>query len=294
MTKPAAHAALPAKRASRAVFERAGSTFAAASVVHDWARQRLLERLAYVDLDPSVVVDLGCATGAGTIELAARFPRAVAVAVDTSLAMLAAARDAADAATRIYVAAGDAEKMPLPAGSVGLLLANLVLPWCVPELVFREAARVLAPGGSLMFATLGPDTLQEVRRAWAQADDGIHVHAAFEMHDLGDIAVASGLQEPVMDIERIRLTYAHVRDLVRDLRACGAVNTAAGRRPTLTGPERWRAFVEALHAGRRDARFDVTSELVFGQAWGSPGASRQGRSSDEVIIPVDRIGGRDR
>jgi malonyl-CoA O-methyltransferase len=247
--------------------------------------------LGYVDLDPTLIVDLGCATGAGAVDLAARFTNARVLAVDTSSAMLAVTR-CAGGAKRLHIVAGDAERLPLPAGRVGLLLANLVLPWCLPEFVFREAARVLEPGGALMFSTLGPDTLQEVRRAWARVDDAIHVHAAFEMHDLGDIAVASGLQEPVMDIERITLTYAHVRDLVRDLRACGAVNTAAGRRPTLTGPERWRAFVEVLHAGRRDDRFDVTIELVFGQAWGNPGGSRQGQSADEVVVSLDRVGRR--
>lgn len=290
MPTVAVQAALPAARATRAAFERAGATFADACVVHDWARQRLLERLEYLRVDPQIVIDLGCATGAGATAMASRFPAAHVLAVDSSQSMLRAARRAAAGHSRRHVVAGDAQKLPLRSRSVSAILANLVLPWCSPEHAFGEAARVLEPGGFLMFATLGPDTLQEVRRAWGRVDDRIHVHAAFEMHDLGDLAVAAGLQEPVMDIERLVLTYTDVRDLVRDLRACGAVNTAAGRRRALTGPQRWRAFVDALHQGRQGDRFEVTIELIFGQAWGRPSATRRGRGSGEIVVPLDRVG----
>jgi malonyl-CoA O-methyltransferase len=143
----------------------------------------------------------------------------------------------------------------------------------------------------LLFATFGPDTLREVRRAWGSVDRDIHVHAAFDMHDLGDRALAAGLAEPVLDVERITLSYCDVRDLVRDLRACGAVNTAAGRRSTLTGPKRWRAFADALEAGRRGERFDVTVEVIFGQAFG--GGTRA-RAEGEVVIPLTRLGRRGR
>jgi malonyl-CoA O-methyltransferase len=241
-------------------------------------------------VSPQIIVDLGCATGAGAVAMAARFPTAHVLAVDASRSMLRAVQRAAAPYPRLRVVAGDAQRLPLPPASVSVMLANLVLPWCSPEGAFREAARVLEPGGLLMFATFGPDTLQEVRRAWARVDDRVHVHAAFEMHDLGDLAVAAGLQEPVMDVERIVLTYTHVRDLVRDLRACGAVNTAAGRRSALTGPKRWRAFADGLHAGRHGDRFDVTIELIFGQAWGDPGAARRGRGSDEIVVPLSRVG----
>ena len=286
MSKPAAVLALPAKHASRAAFDRAAATFATSSVVHDFARERLLERLAYVRVNPAVVVDLGCATGRGADELARRFPAARVVALDSSIAMLAASAPAAGGNAPLRVG-GDVERLPLKSGAAAFLFANLVLPWTRPDLFFREAARVLEPGGLCTFATVGPDTLMEVRRAWAKADDRIHVHAAFEMHDLGDLATAAGLAEPVLDVERIVLTYTDVADLVRDLRASGGVNTAAGRRATLTGTARWRAFAQALHAGRRGERFAVTVELIFGMAWGST-ASRA-RSSGEIVVPLERL-----
>ncbi len=197
--------------------------------------------------------------------------------------MLAAARAACAAAAtataaRIAVVGGDAERLPLATGSVQLVLANLVLPWCKPQNLFAEAARVLEAGGLLLFATLGPDSLQEVRRAWGAVDDRLHVHAAFDMHDLGDLALAAGLGEPVLDVDRIELTYAQPSALVRDLRAWGAVNVAAGRRRELTGRQRWRGFERHLGAVTRNGRFAVTVELVLGLAWGSgkPRAARSG------------------
>ena len=183
---------------------------------------------------------------------------------------------------------GAAAALPLTAGAVELILANLVLPWCRPERLFAEAARVLADGGALLFATLGPDSLQEVRAAFAAVDDRIHVHAAFDMHDLGDLAMAAGLAEPVLDVDRIEVTYADVAGLVRDLRAVGAVNVAGGRRRSLTGPRRWGRFVERLPRGA-DGRLAVTVELILGQAWGPGPVARPKAGSSEIRVPVERV-----
>lgn len=288
MSRPSAAFALPEPRSARRAFDRAAGRFAAASVVHDEARRRLLERLDFVRLTPAVVLDLGSATGAASAALAARYPAARVLALDASLAMLEAARRAAPKAVAI---GADAERLPLARGSAQLIFANMVLPWCRPDRVFAEAARVLAEGGLLSFATLGPDTLEQVRRAWASVDAGVHVHASFDLHDLGDLALAAGLAEPVVDVDRLVLTYRDVRSMVEDLRACGAVNVAAGRRRSLTGPRRWAGFERALLAGADEGRFAVTIELVLGQAWGA-GRSRAPRAEGpaEAAVPVSSIG----
>ncbi|HEX5047516.1 MAG TPA: methyltransferase domain-containing protein [Gammaproteobacteria bacterium] len=278
--------ALPEKRAARRGFDAAAATFDDARFVHDETRARLLARLDLVRLAPRTVVDLGCATGRGARALAERYPGARVVAVDSSARMLRAARGP-DAPFEAI--GGDAEQLPLRDGAAQLVLANLTLPWCDPRALFAQAARVLAPGGLLLFATLGPDSLQEVRRAWSGIDAQIHVHAAVDMHDLGDLALAAGLAEPVIDVDRLEVTYARLDDLIRDLRACGAMNVAAGRRRGLTGGNRWRAFERRLHEQRRDGRFAVTMELVLGQAWGAGAASKRGGAPGEVAVPVERI-----
>jgi malonyl-CoA O-methyltransferase len=277
--------ALPDKRAARRAFDRARE-FDAACFVHDEARARLLERLDWLRLAPETVVDLGCATGRASGALAARYPTARVVAVDSSPAMLrlAAGRVGAGAA----VVGGDAERLPLAAHRADLIFANLVLASCRPDRVFAEASRVLNEGGALLFATLGPDSLAEVRRAFVAVDEGIHVHAAFDLHDLGDFAMAAGLAEPVLDVDRLTVTYPDLATLVRDLRATGGVNVAPARRKSLTGKVRWRRFEAALMAGAEE-RLAITVELILGQAFGR-GAVASRRSGGEVAIPIGRIG----
>jgi malonyl-CoA O-methyltransferase len=277
--------ALPEPRAARRAFDRARA-FESACFIHDEARARLLARLELVRLEPKVAVDLGCATGRGAAALAARYPDARVLAVDSSSRMLRAS--AAGAAATVRVVGGDATALPLRGGSVDLMLANLVLPWCRPDRLLAEAARVLTDGGALLFATLGPDSLQEIRAAFAAVDDRIHVHAAFDMHDLGDLAMAAGLAEPVLDVDRIAVTYTHVAGLVRDLRATGAVNVAGARRRGLTGRRRWGRFVERLPRGG-DGRFPVTVELILGLAWGRGAVASRDLPGGEIRVPISRI-----
>lgn len=280
--------ALPEKRAARRAFDRARD-FAGASFVHDEARTRLLARLDLLRLAPRLVVDLGCGLGRGASALAARYPRALVVALDSSRSML---RSAASARGACAIVGGDAERVPLREHCAELVLANLVLPWCRPDVVFAEVARVLAADGVALFATLGPDTLKEIREAFAAADDRIHVHATFDMHDLGDLALAAGLVEPVLDVDRLTVTYTDVAALVRDLRAMGAVNVAGGRRRGLTSVARWRTFEQALVATPA-SRFAVTVELILGQAFGrGPVGRRDRRTPGEIRVPLERLGGR--
>ena len=277
---------LPERAAAMRGFDRAGATFDNADVVHSEARRRLLERLKLVRLEPACIVDLGSATGKGGAELAAAFPEARVVAIDRSLAMVERTQARCTSFAVATAVAGDAERLPLADNSADLIFANLLLPWCAPDIVFGEAARVLREGGLLTFTTVGPGTLAEVRRAWATIDDTIHVHGFIDMHDIGDLAARAGLTEPVMDVDTLEVTYRDTASLAADLRACGAANVAAGRRTTLTGRKRWSAFRDALEATRIDGRFAVTVELIFGQAWGG-GAGRIDERGEAVISLED-------
>lgn len=287
-------AVLPDAAGMRHAFDRASRTFDNASVVHDEARDRLLERLDFMRLDAQRVLDLGCATGVGTVALRQRYPHAHVIAMDAHPAMLAAAHSREPESQCLTELLGaDAGRLPLPGRSIDVIFANLLLPWCDPAAVFAEAARTLREGGVFAFSSLGPDTLAELRSAWARVDDRIHVHAFVDMHDLGDLAVRAGLVEPVMNVEHLEVTYQSLRPLVQDLRACGAINTAGGRRRTLTGRSRWAAFEQQVLNRRSKGRFAITVELIFGHAWSgnAPGKADVGPdlSGTEAVVAADRI-----
>ena len=286
MRRPAAELALPETSSSRERFDRAARSFQTASFIHDEARRRLLDRLDGLKIETGTIVDLGSALGQSAAELARKFSDARVVAFDSSMEMLK--RSVAGEFSRL---AGDVARLPFPDRSVELLFANMVLPWTLPDALFAEARRVLTGTGVLVFSTLGPDSLNELRRAWARADDAVHVHAFFDAQTLGDLVQNAGLEEPVLDVDRLQVSYAELSGAIRDLRACGATNTAGGRRRSLMGRGRWQRFVEALWRDQgegREGRLSLTVELIFGQAFGVSRASSVAKNG-EILVPLDQL-----
>jgi malonyl-CoA O-methyltransferase len=274
-------------------FDRAARSYAAAAVLQARVRTELLARLDLVRLAPDSALDLGCGTGVGALALARRYRRGRVLALDLSPAMLREALRRRRPWRRFAALCGDAARLPLAARSVDLVFSNLMLQWCGdPEQVFRECARVLRPGGLLTFTSFGPDTLKELRAAWASADGYTHVNRFIDMHDLGDALLRAGLAEPVMDVERYTLTYTDVRALMRDLKAIGAHNVNAGRPRGLTGRRALERMTSAYERARRDGRLPATYEVVYGQAWAPVGAPRGSAPSGETRIPIGHIGRR--
>ena len=152
-------------------FDRAAASFDSADFVHQATREGLATRLEPLLLEPTTILDLGSATGATGRLLRKRFRRTHIVSLDLSRSMLARGKDCKSWFTRASFVQGDASHLPFVNASFDVVVANQLLPW-TPELqsVFEEVARVLVPGGVFAFATLGPDSLQEIRRAWANVD----------------------------------------------------------------------------------------------------------------------------
>ena len=253
-------------------FERAGPTFDSACAAHDHARAILLQRLAWFDLDPGVIVDAGCGTGRAAAALHRHFPAARVLGVDRSNAMLGQAVRRSPVTAHLRA---DVQSLPLPGASVDLLFANLVLPWCDPQTALREFARVLAPGGLLLLATTGPRTLEQLRRAWRSVDDDVHVHAGLDLQTLGDLVSGCGFREPVLDVDCVTLSYSGTAALHAELRRVGAGNAAGGRRRSLTGRQRFAAYERALQAGAGADTLDVSVEFAFAQAFGAAQDTRE-------------------
>ena len=151
----------------RRSFDRASTTYDAAAVLQSEVRDLLLDRLDLTAVAPRVILDAGAGTGHASRALKRRYPHAHVLAVDSALGMLRAAAGQQSWFRPFARVCADAVRLPLKDGSVDLILSNFMLPWSDPDAVFAEFRRVLAARGLLSFTSLGPDTLKELRAAWA-------------------------------------------------------------------------------------------------------------------------------
>ncbi len=266
-------------------FERASASYDGAAVLQTRVRAELLDRLQVMRLEPRVVLDLGAGTGRGALALKRLYRGATVIALDIAAGMLHEAKRNSRVFRRFGRVCGDALQLPLKEGCADIVFSNLLLQWCGDlDTALAEIRRVLRPGGFLAFSTLGPDTLRELRSAWSAADAASHVHAFLDMHDIGDALARAGLAEPVLDVERVELTYPDVLSLVRDLKAIGAHNVASERLKGLTGRGKWRAMTRAYEAFRRDGRLPASYEVVHGAAWGAESRAASSSGGAEVHI----------
>jgi len=288
------------KRLVRRRFERAASGYDAASALQREVGTRLVERLGLVRLQPARILDAGSGTGWLAAQVAQRYPKAGVVEVDLSLAMLRAGLRSANWRGRLFnlvrparrqPVCADIQQLPLAPASVELICSNLALSWVDRlEVALRELHRVLARGGLLMFTTFGPDTLKELRAVLAPAG-ALAVHPFADMHDVGDLLVRCGFADPVMDMERLTLTYPDLAALLAELRAAGGRTALTGRLQGLRG-RAWRAGLEERYAAfRMDGRVPATFEIVYGHAW-KPEEGPRVAPDGRAVIRIARRGGR--
>lgn len=258
------------KSRMRQSFHRAAKQYDAAAILQRQVREEMFSRLDVVKLEPGVILDAGCGTGHGLSALLKRFKKAQGIALDIAEGMLSRSKALYpwyrfwQASPRFVCA--DIEAMPIATASVDMVWSNLAVQWCNDmDAVLREFRRVLKPEGLLMFATLGPDTLKELRAA--SGNDHTHVSRFIDMHDIGDALTRAGFSAPVLDVMHYTLTYDTVESVMRDLKAIGAHNATVGRAKGLSG----KRFLQNLRQGyevfRRDGKLPATYEVVFVHAW---------------------------
>ena len=295
-------------------FSRAAAGYDSVSVLQDLVRTELLDRLEVVQLQPAVVLDVGCGTGKGTGALLQRYaaPRplkeraraalglssapapARVIGVDSAPGMLAAAARHLAGHRQGELLAADACALPLPNGHADLVFASLLLPWIAnPDALFAEVRRVLRPGGLFAFATLGPDTLHELRAASRTVDAAPRVLEFTDMPELARGLQQAGFADPVLDRDQHLLTYSSAAALFADLRALGATNRRTDRIAHLTGRARMAALSAAVETHRDSSgRLPVTCEVIYGHAWVPAGDAIRGKRGSqpaEIVVPLSSL-----
>ena len=163
---------------------------------------------------------------------------------------------------------------------------NVYCDWLPPGI---KLLLDVSPGGLMLVSTFGPDTLHELRSAFAQADDAPHVSLFPAIGQFGDALVAAGFKDPVLDRDEFVLHHDDLGGLMRELRTLGATNAMAQRRRHLTGRSRF-ARADAAYERAPDGRLPATWEVIYAQAWGPPpGAPIRTGGIDEVRVPVSSI-----
>jgi malonyl-CoA O-methyltransferase len=257
-------------RRVRERFNRAADDYDHHAAVQQEVGRRLDERFDWLKLEPERILDLGSGTGQMVRAMRKRYPRSTVIGLDLAEAMLRRLPRTRWWSRHRLALAADMHALPVTGGSLDVVVSNFALQWSDrPEQLFAEVARVLASSGVFSFATLGPDSLREIREAWAMVDAAPHVHAFPDMHDVGDALVGAMFADPVMDRETLTVTYPDVDSLLADLRGVGVGNAQRARSPGMTGPGTWRRFRRALEAQAVDGRIPLTYEIVYGLAWGT-------------------------
>lgn len=246
---------------------------------------RMFERLDLIRLSPTQVLDVGCGLAQDSRLLWQRYPQAQVLGMDLScrrlaraahqwrpapvgrwwhrwssrLAPVASAPLPEPAGVRLFAA--DAHQLPLPDQSVDLLWSNLALHWFddVPA-VLSEWHRVIRPQGLVMFSALGVDTLKELRSL------GLELPRLPDLHDLGDALAHAGFADPVMDAERLQLSWTDPQRMLADLRALGGDVRPHRPRGLATVAAR-EALLHRLKSFCGPEPVPVTIELVNGHAW---------------------------
>jgi malonyl-CoA O-methyltransferase len=274
------------RSAVRRQFDRRAGTTDPGDFLLREVERRMLERLEPVRLQPARILDVGCGFGDGVRRLRGRWPQAEAIGVDLSprraaraaaierppaagwargLARRLTGRGGAAVAPLGRYVAGDAHRLPIASDSIDLVWSSLAFHWFddVPGAI-AEWYRVLRPGGLLTFSALGVDSLAELRSA------GLRMPALPDLHDVGDALVGAGFAEPVMDAERLTVTWGDPGRLLAELRALGGDARRGRPRGLATPAARGRALADLsarLRGGDPSAPMAVGFELVYGHAW---------------------------
>ena len=248
---------------------------AAAAVRHqeiiDELGARLLAHLDGVRIRPEYILEVDARLGVNAAWLRSRFRKATVIELESSLDLLRARRFSSWLRwfTSLPRIAADAKALPIAGQSVDLIVASLCELFSPdPARILAEFFRVLKPNGLLVMSAFGPDTLKELRHAWAHADGVVDVvHPFLDLHDIGDTLVRVGFGDVVMDADKLFLSYPNVNDLLKELRGAGVANARCDRRQGLTG----RGVLARLREYYRDRpehkKLQATIEIAYAHAW---------------------------
>lgn len=246
-------------------FSQAAATYDKVAGLQRIAADLLLKKGASLHLGK--VLDIGSGTGYVSAQLADMEAVTSVTGLDIAEGMLAYAKSRHHN-SKLNWHLGDAQQLPLTlldsAKGYDLIISSLAIQWCKDlDAVFSGVAHFLTEDGVFHCATLGPQTLHQLKWAWSQVDDYQHVNDFVSLDTLRN-TLENHFVEVDIECESIELKYRSVQQLTKDLKQLGASNRNTQAAQGLMGVARLRKMIQAYESLRDShGQLPVTYEVYY-------------------------------
>ena len=270
-------------------FNRTAKTYQTEAQLSELTGDALLQRLSELKITPERILDIGAGSGCLSRKLSKLYPKARIFSVDLAEKRLLVARGKRKWFRKQHFICADAHALPFKDKSFDLIVSNLCWYWMdhLNQAIY-EAKRVLNTNGSLLFSTLGPDSLRELRASFQSASPNPHVNIFLDMHDLGDALLKAGFSDPVMDVEHICKTFKKLDQLFLMLKKTGELNYMKMRGRGLFGKTMLKTVRAHYESYKIEKTYPATFEIVYGYAWRKHTAPAAFNET-EISVPIENI-----
>lgn len=267
-------------------FNKYASSYEKASFLQQEISNRLLERLMYMKINPSYILDLGGGTGKLCANIKTIYPNATVVNLDIAHSMLQEDK------SKSLTCCADFDKPPFKANQFDLIIANCSLQWSVDlQNTMKQLHYILKENGILIFSSFGPDTLIELKKSWSAIDNDVHVNEFLDLHIIGDALLQNNFIDPVVDKENITVKYGDAIQLMHEIKNMGASNKNNNKFKGLTTKKTLQKVKNKYQElfSDTDGNIEATFEVVYGLCWGKTRNIKDGNIQHIYVDTIKNI-----
>ncbi|MBH44652.1 MAG: malonyl-[acyl-carrier protein] O-methyltransferase BioC [Gammaproteobacteria bacterium] len=253
------------------------------SIIQREVADRLIDRIKMIKINPKKILDIGSGTGYLSNKLKIIFPQSEIICLDLSSQMLNISKKKYPNLLHLVA---DAEDLPFKDSSFDFVLSSFTFHWCKDiDKLLSTIIKILNEKGLLIFTTVGPDTLIELNNIFKEIDNEQHVNDFLDMHIYGDMLLSQGYEDPVVDVEKIKLEYPNLNTAINSLRETGSnvLLKDKTRKSNMKIKEKYRKFYK--NNDYKDI-FPITYELIYATAWKK---NKIKNPESDKIIPIKEI-----